>query len=269
MEDIELNDYADNLLIVDKNTIDKLYSLDNAFDCIALYMFYYKTAKWQKTNIIKANDSYITKSLKIGKTKLNKTKQTLKDNGLIEIVQRRNGNRISGWYIKVHYLISDNKKNNIAIEKVNNPQNEQVEKSTSSFQNTNALRDNINCLKNKIELLKEENNKLKSLLKEEKNKNDFNNNLFDKFWNAYPRHVSKGTAEKWFGKNKPSEELVNIMIDKISLLKNSEQWKSENGKYIPYPTTWLNAKGWEDEVISTNNEEKSTLKEISEGLFQL
>lgn len=71
---------------------------------------------------------------------------------------------------------------------------------------------------------------------------------FDMFWSLYPRKVSKGTAEKWFEKNNPSDELLNIMIEKIKLLKTTEQWKSDNGKYIPYPSTWLNAKGWEDEV---------------------
>lgn len=82
---------------------------------------------------------------------------------------------------------------------------------------------------------------------------------FDKFWNEYPRKVSKGNAEKWFVKNKPSEELVNEMITKINLLKETKQWKSDNGQYIPYPATWLNARGWEDEV--SNDEETETEEE--------
>lgn len=73
-------------------------------------------------------------------------------------------------------------------------------------------------------------------------------NFFYKFWKVYPRKVSKGNAEKWFKKNKPSKELVDEMINKIEQLKNTEQWKSNNGQYIPYPTSWLNAKGWEDEI---------------------
>jgi len=72
--------------------------------------------------------------------------------------------------------------------------------------------------------------------------------LFNKFWNEYPKRKSKGDAEKWFTKNKPSEELVNKMITKIKQLKQTEQWKKNDGQYIPYPTTWLNAKGWEDEI---------------------
>lgn len=29
--------------------------------------------------------------------------------------------------------------------------------------------------------------------------------------------------------------------------KKSEQWRKDNGQFIPYPSTWLRAKGWEDE----------------------
>jgi len=32
------------------------------------------------------------------------------------------------------------------------------------------------------------------------------------------------------------------------LAKKSPEWTKDNGKYIPYPATWLNAKGWEDEL---------------------
>ena len=74
MEDINLMDIAEELLIVNKITIDKLFQLDNAADCIALYMLYYKTAKWQKTNQPKATDEYVRKCLKWGLAKIRKTK---------------------------------------------------------------------------------------------------------------------------------------------------------------------------------------------------
>lgn len=89
---------------------------------------------------------------------------------------------------------------------------------------------------------------------------------FEKFWEAYPKKKSKGNAEKWFDKNNPSDELVDIMIDKISLLKNTEQWTKDNGQYIPYPTTWLNAKGWEDEIYE---ETGTVLHTDGEGAFWL
>lgn len=80
-----------------------------------------------------------------------------------------------------------------------------------------------------------------------------NEELFNKFWNEYPKKKSKGNVEKWFEKNKPSEDLINLMIDKLKILKTTEQWTKKNGQYIPYPTTWLNAKGWEDEVTTDSS----------------
>jgi hypothetical protein len=77
-------------------------------------------------------------------------------------------------------------------------------------------------------------------------------NLFNKFYEEYPKKKSKGNVEKWFLKNKPSEELVNKMIEKVNILKKTSDWKKENGKYIPYPSTWLNAKGWEDEITNVD-----------------
>ncbi len=79
----------------------------------------------------------------------------------------------------------------------------------------------------------------------------YDENLFNLFWEAYPKKKSKGDAEKWFKKNRPSEELVHLMIDKLACLKNTNSWRKDGGQYIPYPATWLNAKGWEDEVEST------------------
>ena len=106
MANLQLLDIADDLLILNRNTIENLFKLENSADCIALHLLYYKTAKWQKTDTIKANDNYVQKSLKWGRDKTSKTKQILKDNGLIEIIQRRNNGKIGGWFIKIHYIIS-------------------------------------------------------------------------------------------------------------------------------------------------------------------
>lgn len=266
MTELKVNDYADNLLVLNKTTIDKLCSLDEAFNCIALYIFYYKTAKWQKTDTVKANDSYVEKTLKIGKSKLTKTKKILQNNGLIEIIQKRENGKVSGWYIRVHFLVNNDFTKKIKVESINNHQNEQGEISTCGKQDTNALRINIKCLKNKIKVLKEENNKLKSLLKESgKLTLEFDENLFNKFWNTYPKKKSKGNVEKWFKKHKPSSDMVDIMVDKINQLKETEQWNKNDGQFIPYPTTWLNAKGWEDEIsnnetIESEDEEIARLK---------
>lgn len=159
MNDIKLNDIANDLLILNKITVDRLFQLENCADCIALYVFYYKTAKWQKTDTVKANDQYVKKSLKWGISKIQKTKQTLKEHGLIDIVQRRKDGRIEGWFIKVSYLVSERKADEIKIkvQDINNTKNEQVENCTSGNGETNALKEKIKCLKKEIEMLKNNN----------------------------------------------------------------------------------------------------------------
>lgn len=73
-----------------------------------------------------------------------------------------------------------------------------------------------------------------------------NGELFEKFWNAYPRKVGKGAAEKAFIKYKPDDSLFDRMLSALSAQKRSEQWHKDGGKFIPYPATWLNQRRWED-----------------------
>ena len=72
---------------------------------------------------------------------------------------------------------------------------------------------------------------------------------FKLFWNAYPKKKSKGQAEKAFEKIKPDAQLLEKMISSIEESKRSEDWMKQGGQFIPYPATWLNAKGWEDEPV--------------------
>lgn len=70
---------------------------------------------------------------------------------------------------------------------------------------------------------------------------------FDKFWEAYPKKVSKGHAEKTWGRIRPSQALVDEMLQAIAVAKESKAWKKNNGEFIPNPATWLNGKRWQDE----------------------
>lgn len=71
---------------------------------------------------------------------------------------------------------------------------------------------------------------------------------FEVFWKAYPKRKSKGHAEKVFAKINPDEQLLATMLATIERAKKSVDWQKDDGQYIPYPATWLNAKGWEDEI---------------------
>ena len=70
--------------------------------------------------------------------------------------------------------------------------------------------------------------------------------LFDTFWSEYPRKTGKEKCLKWFNAHKPDEALVKKMVDTITKFKNSKQWSDP--QYIPYPYTWLNRGGWDDEL---------------------
>ena len=72
---------------------------------------------------------------------------------------------------------------------------------------------------------------------------------FARFWKAYPKKRSKGQAERVFFRIDPDEQLLATMVATIERAMTSEDWQKEGGKYIPYPATWLGARGWEDEIV--------------------
>jgi len=86
---------------------------------------------------------------------------------------------------------------------------------------------------------------------------------FDQFWKAYPKKKSKGQAERTFAQINPDEQLLATMIATIERAKKSKDWCKDNGQFIPYPATWLNAKGWEDEIVP-----KTTQKTTEELLAE-
>lgn len=70
---------------------------------------------------------------------------------------------------------------------------------------------------------------------------------FDEFWAKYPKKRSKGQAERAWVKIAPDDALFAQIIEGLERAKRSRDWIKEGGRYIPYPATWLNAKGWEDD----------------------
>lgn len=75
-----------------------------------------------------------------------------------------------------------------------------------------------------------------------------NQEKFERFWEAYPRKKAKGDAEKAWKKLKPDDELFFKILSAIAAQKNGLDWTKDSGKFIPYPATWIRAKGWCDEV---------------------
>jgi hypothetical protein len=138
-----------NLIILTKFTIDKFLQENNPGELIALYTFYYYTAKWQKTNLIKCTTDYVSKGLKWSKEKVIKIKKNLMELGLIQDFKRidKKTCKISGWYIKMNYIFKqstvDNTIHPCIIPDSGKPQTvENPDTNALSVFNLNALNTN-------------------------------------------------------------------------------------------------------------------------------
>lgn len=69
---------------------------------------------------------------------------------------------------------------------------------------------------------------------------------FDVWYDAYPKKVARGAAERaWRNVFQPFESLPK-MLAALERQKASEQWRKDGGQFIPNPATWLNQRRWED-----------------------
>lgn len=102
--------------------------------------------------------------------------------------------------------------------------------------------------------------KNKAIKKQNKELNELQEKQFDKFWQAYPKKVSKKEAQKSWKKINPSLKLFEKILKALEMVKQTEQWKKDNGKYVPYPATWLNQERWTDE-INMMQDNKMAIKE--------
>lgn len=73
------------------------------------------------------------------------------------------------------------------------------------------------------------------------------NNLFLQFWKVYPQKKDRQRAYQAFVRLHVTEEMLQKMIFALEVQKRSRQWRTENGRYIPLASTWLNGRRWEDE----------------------
>ena len=70
---------------------------------------------------------------------------------------------------------------------------------------------------------------------------------FFRFWSLYPKKKAKEKAFQAFKKLDIKNGLLEKILKAIEKQKHSDQWKKDNGQFIPFPATWLNGKRWEDQ----------------------
>jgi hypothetical protein len=105
----------------------------------------------------------------------------------------------------------------------------------------------------------------KSLNTHEENRGLGEGEGFSKFWEAYPKKVSIGQAERAWRKLKPTEQLFEQIMTALQRAKTLV-WVSTEKRFIPNPATWLNGKGWLDEVVVEDG--LAAFKRIAEDELQ-
>ena len=73
------------------------------------------------------------------------------------------------------------------------------------------------------------------------------NEMFDVFWKAYPKKKDKTKAFRAFKKLNPDEKLLNTILSVLERQKNDANWVKQKRQFMPYPSTYINNRRWEDE----------------------
>lgn len=122
--------------------------------------------------------------------------------------------------------------------------------SNADFQRENSHLQLANGPKSKVKESKVKENK--SLHTPQGGKTDkspkYQPEWFARFWDLYPRHAKKAETIKAWDKLKPDRALCDVMAAAIRVQIHTEQWQRNNGQFIPYPSSWINGRRWEDEV---------------------
>ena len=74
---------------------------------------------------------------------------------------------------------------------------------------------------------------------------------FDAFWKAYPKRLAKGDARKAWHQTEAIRPALPELMAAIEAQCRSDQWRKNDGQFIPYPATFLRQERWSDELKVT------------------
>jgi len=99
-------DLDSELMTITVTTCARCLTHPNGADALALYMFYYLTARRQETLQPKASQAYCRRGLNWGKARYQNAKKALAELGLVDEIVRKDENtgRITGWYVRLKYV---------------------------------------------------------------------------------------------------------------------------------------------------------------------
>lgn len=77
---------------------------------------------------------------------------------------------------------------------------------------------------------------------------DYEPEIFERFWKAYPRGEAKAEARYEWDELRPDRKLMHEMSAALTRQKKSAEWLRDGGKAVPYACRWLSHRRWEDEL---------------------
>lgn len=195
----------------------------------------------------------LCKSFKMGIKKLEAKFKILRSYGLIMYGQERNE---KGQFEKFNLEIFDTEQPNVTENEQKHPvgQNCRTVKTVRRFREaTNKEITNKELNKTNISSSSvdegERNDVISSSMKSmgvENESDKVETTLFDSFWEAYPKKRDKQSAKKAWDRNKCDSIYSTIMADIETRKTKDNQWREI--QYIPYASTYLNGKRWEDDM---------------------
>jgi hypothetical protein len=90
---------------------------------------------------------------------------------------------------------------------------------------------------------------------------------FEAFWRYYPRGENRQAAIRAWDRLRPSDELIDAMARALARQMQSTAWR--DGVGIPYASTWLNNRRWEDEARNPAGPESPQKPLRGEGITYL
>ena len=71
---------------------------------------------------------------------------------------------------------------------------------------------------------------------------------FELFWECYPRKRKKLDAQRAWVQTERIRPAIEVIIAAVEALNKSHEWhRDPEGRYIPYPASWLRDGQWDDE----------------------
>ena len=207
---------------------------------LALYNFYCYTARWQNSNPVKSTTSYTAQGLGWGTNKVIRIKKLLEALGLVRDHKTTEGGKVTGWFVKVNYLIK-----------------------TTLTVSPGVVKSQTNALElvspNALELVKRE--------KESDNKSEEPsvNRLHqyaEQIYSTYPRKVGKPFALRAISKaiKKFGYEHVASKAQEYVLAR-----RGQDPRFTPHPATWFNQERFNDDPktwVNGSNQRYSYTEEL-------